>query len=281
MFKKVMLFVATLALAACSKVPAGNVGVKVFLLGGDKGVDSQVLTPGRYWIGMNEDLYLFPTFTQNYVWSKEGDQNEEISFQTSEGMTVYADVGISYSIVPDKVPLVFQKYRKGPEEITDLYLRNMVRDSLNTKASYLKVEDVYGSGKGGLMTSVIAEVREQVSPLGINVEKIYWIGEIRLPGEVKNALNAKITATQKTQQRENEVAQSKAEADKAIEAARGDAESTLLRARAEAEAIKIRGEALRQNSSLVDLTLAEKWDGKLPVNMYGGGAVPFIDINKK
>ena len=59
------------AFTGCSKVPAGNVGIKVFLLGGAKGVDSQELGPGRYWIGWNEDLFLFPTWTQSYVWTKD------------------------------------------------------------------------------------------------------------------------------------------------------------------------------------------------------------------
>ena len=104
-------------LAACSKVPVGNVGVKVFLLGGEKGVDSVELTPGRYYIGIIEELFLFPTFTQNYVWTKdpaEGSPNDEsITFQTVEGMNVGADVGISYAVNGEKVSTIFEKYRKG------------------------------------------------------------------------------------------------------------------------------------------------------------------------
>ena len=34
--------------SACSRVEAGYVGVKVNLLGGDKGVDSEVLGVGKY-----------------------------------------------------------------------------------------------------------------------------------------------------------------------------------------------------------------------------------------
>ncbi len=63
----------------CSKVPAGNVGIKVYLLGKSKGVDTEELPVGRYWIGINEELYKFPTFTQNYVWTKninEGSIND-------------------------------------------------------------------------------------------------------------------------------------------------------------------------------------------------------------
>ena len=129
--KKLFLIAGLMALAACTKVPAGNVGIKVYLLGGDKGVDIEEKGPGRHWVGVNEEMYIFPTFTQNYTWAKDcqdGDcTNEELGFQTVEGLAVTADVGISYHIQPDKASLIFQKYRKGVDEITDIYLRNMVR----------------------------------------------------------------------------------------------------------------------------------------------------------
>ncbi len=73
---------AAVALAACSYVPAGNVGVKVNLLGSSKGVDAEELGVGRYWIGMNEQLFLFPTFMQNYTWTQnphEGQPEDEFS----------------------------------------------------------------------------------------------------------------------------------------------------------------------------------------------------------
>jgi regulator of protease activity HflC (stomatin/prohibitin superfamily) len=284
---------AVLMLSACSKVPAGNVGVKVYLLGGSKGVDTEELGPGRYWIGMNEELYLFPTFTQNYVWTREpvdenGDGNlsdsdgidESISFQTVEGLSVNADIGISYRIDPSKVPLIYQKYRKGIDEITDLYLRNMVRDALVTVSSTKKIETVYGAGKADLIASVEAAVRKQVEPLGIVVERIYWVGNLRLPDNVTASINAKIQATQMAEQRRNEVEQAKAEAEKARQTAQGEADAKLLIARAEAESIRIRGEALRDNPALVELNAVDKWDGKLPVTMMGGDTVPFIRVPK-
>lgn len=283
MFKKMMLvagLVAMLALSGCSyqKVEAGNVGVKVYLLGQSKGVDSEVVGVGRYWLTWNEDLYLFPTFTQNYTWTGKGSNrgDQSITFQTNQGLSVNADVGISYRIEPSKVSVVFQKYRKGVDEITDIYLRNMVQDSLNKRAGKLPIESVYGDGKTELIEQVQHDVVAQVQDIGILIEKIYWIGEIRLPPSVKDSLNKKIEATQKAQQRENEVAQAKAEADKAIEEARGVAESKTIVAKAEAEAIRIKGDALRQNQELVQLTIAERWNGQLPT--VTGGNTPLLDL---
>ena len=263
-------------LAACSKVPSGNVGVKVYLLGGSKGVDTEELLPGRYWIGWNEELYLFPTFTQSYTWI-QGDPDESIGFQTMEGLAVNADIGISYRVDPKYVAAIFQKYRRGVEEITDLYLRNMVRDSLVKNASNMSVESVYGSGKTNLIEKVQQDVSDQVSELGIIIEKVYWIGELRLPQVVTASINAKIQATQMAQQRQNEIAQAKAEADKKIEDARGQAESALIVAKAEALAIEVKGAALRENPQLLELSAIEKWNGILPT-FTGGGAVPFIQV---
>jgi len=264
------------------KVPAGNVGVKVYLLGSNKGVDSEELGPGRYFIGWNEELYLFPTFTQNYVWTVEpdetGNEDESISFQTAEGLTVNADVGISYNIDPTKVNVIFQKYRRGITEITDIYLRNMVRDALVTEASNKSVEFVYGAGKASLMEAVEKRVRDQVEGLGIRIERIYWVGTVRLPDAVLASLNAKIEATQMAARRRNEVEQSKAEADKKIEEARGIAESILIEAKAQAEANELVAKSI--TPELVQYKSIERWDGILP-RFTGNSAIPFIQVEDK
>lgn len=271
---------AVLSVAACSKVPVGHVGVKAHLLGGSKGVDSEELKPGRYWIGINEELYLFPTFTQTYVWTKDCDKrdctDESLTFQSLEGMDVNADVGITFSANPIKVTTLFEKYRKGIDEITDLYLRNMVKDAFVAEAGRMPIESVYKS-KEKLLLDVQARITRQVEPIGINVEKLYWAGGFRLPQQVTASINASIQATQEAIKIQNQVAQAKAEADKKIETARGTAQSVILIANAQADAIRIKGNALRENPATIELSAIEKWDGKLPVTQ-AGGAVPFIQV---
>jgi len=265
----------------CSKVPSGHVGVKVYLLGGEKGVDSVELGVGRYWIGINEELYLFPTFSQNFVWTAGtdgGTGDESISFQTKEGMEVNADIGITYAIDPSKVTDIFQKYRKGINEITDVYLRNMVRDALVSEAGSRPVEAVYGEGKADIIARAQERVRQQVEPFGINIERIYWIGAVRLPPAMTQALNAKLQATQMAEQRRNEIEQAKAEAQKARETAQGEADARLIVARADADAIKLKAEALRANSDVATLNAIEKWNGVMPTFMGADGAMPFIQL---
>lgn len=298
MIKIMVLMLAMLSFTGCEYVRPGEVGIKVYLLGGDKGVDSEELGVGRYWIGINEKLHVFPTFTQNVVWTqdrKEGSPNDEsIKFQTVKGMTVGADVGVSYSIDPSKVSLIFQKYRKGVDEITDIYLRNMVRDAFVTQASTRKIEDVYGAGKSEMMKAVQKQVMDSCEDIGINIEKIYLIGELRLPETVTNALNAKITATQKAEQKENEIQETIAEANKAREEAKGvaDAIKTVENAKsnaaayritslakAKSEAIELKGKQLKRYPQVLELTKLEEWDGVLS-KYVGGSLTPIIDINR-
>ena len=281
MKKIIVLGLMLLVLTACDTVPVGSVGVLVHKLGGSRGVDSEEIGVGRVWLGVNDELFTFPTYSQNESWVYRGPsgKDESITFQTKEGLSVNADIGITYNIKEDKVSTVFQKYRKGINEISDIYLRNMVRDALVKEASTRPIESVYGEGKADLIEDVETLVRSQVQDIGINVEKINWMGDLRLPQTVVDAINAKIGASQKAAQRENEVAQAKAEADKAIETARGEAQSKLAIAKAEAEAIRLKGDALKDNPKLAELSAIEKWDGVLP-NYMLGNSTPFININK-
>lgn len=273
-------FVTAFSFVSCSKVPAGNVGIKFYLLGSSKGVDFEPLTPGRYYIGWNEELYLFPTQTQNYVWTATDDpgseSNEQLVFQDKDGMELSADIGVTYRIDPSKVPVIFEKYKKGINEITDLFLRNMVRDALVKRSSKLESSYMYGEGRGDLIEDVQKDVQNQVADLGIIVEKIYWIGSIRLPETIKTAINAKIKATQTAEQRENELRETEAESKKVIAKAEGEAESILKVARAQAEANRLLSASL--TPQIIDYEKVKKWNG---VNSQVVGSGSGLILNLK
>ena len=81
------------------------------------------------------------------------------------------------------------------------------------------------------------------------------------------AVEAKVIAQQRAQEAQNKTEQIKQEA-----------QQKVITATAEAQSMKIRADALTQNPRLVSWEAVQKWDGKLPVNMYGGAAIPFIDV---
>ena len=277
------LFLAVLAtgsLAACDKVPVGNVGIKVNNLGGDKGVNNEVLGTGWYWVGLTRSMYIFPTYMQTRKW--EG--KEEFQFQTVEGLVVGAPISISYSVNPDKVPLLFQTYRKGLDEITDIYIHNIIRDALVLVGSTKTIDQIYGAGKAQLLADVQKEVADKIGPKGINVDQISLVGGFSLPDSVVESINLKIQATQQAQQRENEVATATAEAQKAVAQAKGEADSRTIKAKAEAQANQIISQSItptlvEYQAIMVQQQGVDKWDGKLPETM--AGAMPFINVGSK
>lgn len=258
----VALAFGTMALTGCDRVEPGNVGIKVNKLGDEKGV-GEVVGVGRYWLGMNTDLYIFPTFKQMKTY------DAPFNFQLSDGTSIGHKLGVAYKVDPTKITTIFQTYRKGVEEITDTDLRQKIEDSLNRRGSRINTDRFIDGGKSELLDGALADLQKEMDPVGIKVISLSWVGAPDYPDTVKKSINAKVEATQKTLQRVQEVQQSKAEADKKVEEARGEAESTMLRAKAEADAINLKGEAIRKNPEIVNWAKIDKWDGKLPVYQSG------------
>ncbi|MEO7599225.1 MAG: SPFH domain-containing protein, partial [Opitutus sp.] len=50
-----------------------------------------------------------------------------------------------------------------------------------------------------------------------------------------------------------------------------EADTAIIRAKGEAEAIRVRADAIRDNPGLIQLQIVEKWDGKAPMVIGGGG----------
>lgn len=195
------------ALCNLQTVPAGYVGVKVNLYGSDKGVQQEELGVGRYLLTWNEQAYLFPTFNQLHTYKVP------FTFQTSDAMAVNAMIGVEYQVKPSMATKVFQTYRKGVEEITDVNLRQNVSDALIKYASLMDVNELTANGKSKLLDHVTEELRHQLEDVGIHIIRVSWASDIEYPPQVRESINAKIEATQRAMLRENEVAQSKAEAE--------------------------------------------------------------------
>ena len=277
--KLLVLMVAMIAtLASCTRVPAGYVGVKVYLLGGSKGVDNVVLPVGRYWIGINEELYTFPTYQINYVFTQAATEgstdNEEFTFQTKEGMECSMDLGLAMHFDPESISKMFQTYRKGEPEIRGVVVRNAIRDALNKVAGAMPIEYVYGEGKGIMVDSVKEIVINDLAKTGIMIDKVYLIGSIRIPQSVKDALDAKVTATQLAQKAENEVQRATAEAQIAVAQAQGRSESVLIEAEAQAKANILLSKSV--TPVLVNYKAIEKWNGSLPT--VSGNNTPFVNL---
>ncbi len=252
-------------------ISPGYVGVVVDMLGDSKGVQQKELHVGLHWIAPWKTVYQFPIFEQNDTW--EGKYG--FSFQTSEGMAVHADLGITYHLRPESIPGIFQRYRRGMDEITHVFIRNFIRDAINKSASKTRIEDLY-SGKENFFEDIEKHVRNDLAPIGIDISRIYLIGRFHFPENVIAALNAKIEANQRAQQRENELREAEAQAKKEIAKAEGQAKCRILQAESEAKANLVLAQSV--TAELIQWQSVQKWDGKMP--QVTGQSMPFISLGK-
>ena len=254
----IITIILLLLILSLRMVKPGYVGVVVDLFGSSKGVEVQERHVGVHFIPFWKQIYIFPTFQQNDTW--EGQEN--FQFQTAEGLAMRADIGISFHLRPEEVPNIFQKYRRGIYEITHIFIRNFIRDAVNMAASKLNIEDLYGKGKEDFFADIQKQVRTDMTKIGIEVDRIYLIGRFHFPNNVIEALNRKIEATQRAEQRENELREAEAQAKKDIAQVTGKARCITIDAKAQADANIIISKSL--SPMLIQWENIKKWNGVLP-----------------
>ena len=263
-----------------TRILPGEVGVVVDMMGNTKGVEDKELTVGVHFVLPWQSVYHFPIFEQNHQWVAE----EGFNFQTSEGLSVHADIGITYNLNPEKVHDLFWRYRRGMDEITHLFIRNNIRDAINRASSKMKIEELYGEKKDEFFNVVHAHVQHELKDIGFNISHIFIIGQFKVPPIVMEALNRKIEATQKAQQRENELRETEAQARKQVAEAEGAAKSKVLTARANADSLLIEAKAKAEANMLLTKSISgelvkwesvNKWDGKMPKFVGSSNGVMF------
>ncbi len=273
--------IASSQLSGCTTIDPGHVGVVINMNGDDRGVDEIPLSTGWVWYNLiTETVYSYPTFVQTAVWTKdigEGNPtNEEFSFASKEGLVINADVSISYQLEPAKVPAFYVKFRSDDvTKFTNGFLHNSARDALNETASEYGVEDIYGPGKEEFLAKVRARLTEQVTDIGVTIQQLGFVGALRVPDTVTQAINAKITATQTAIQRENQLRQTEAEAKMAVAKAEGEAAAQIAAARGISESNDLITKSL--SHELILYQAVQKWDGKRPM-VEGAGSGLIISL---
>lgn len=255
-------------LGSFARVQPGNVGIRVNNIAG--GVSPNSLPVGWYFAPPGTHIYEYPVFTRTYTWTASNTEqspiDESFSFQDKNGLSLKADVAVSYHVDPVKASILFQRYRTDMDQIIAGPLRNAIRNAIVERASQLGVEQIYGDHKAELISTAQKRVQAFFAPVGLQVEQIYWAGNIAVPQAVLDQINAKIANEQAALAAQANVATATANANARIQKARGDA-----------EAIQVEAEAIRTNPEIVKLRAVEKWDGKLPT-YTGNGPLPFIDV---
>jgi regulator of protease activity HflC (stomatin/prohibitin superfamily) len=287
----IAIWVVFTFLMSATRIEAGYTGIEVNLAGSQRGASQIPIRTGWvFYSPVTTQIIEFPTYVQTVKWTRDTSEghplNEEMGFNSKEGMEIFVDVSLSYAIEPPKVPDFYVKYRVNNLELfTHGILRDIVRNSLNEVASTYNVEDIYGEKKAQFLHQVEQQIQDKVSNVGVGIQQFGFIGAPRVPTVIATAITAKAQAIQESERAKNELFTTQAEAAKKIAEADGDAKSTVTRAQGEADANRIRQTSI--TPQLLELRRLEnqrayidKWNGQLPSVQAGQGTGFLMELPK-
>jgi regulator of protease activity HflC (stomatin/prohibitin superfamily) len=270
----------------CSRIGPGHAGIVISQAGSDRGVLQQTATTG--WVFYNplsHTVIEYQTSMRNEKWTKNTDEgkpvNEEITFTNQDQMVVATDIGISFSLDPNKVPAFYVKFLAKDEDdldakFTNGYLKNAVRNCLNDHAGHYTIAQIMGDNAKFLKDSTDC-VQSDVEQYGVHIDQFGLLGAPRPPQQVIDSINLKSQAEQIARQKQLELTQVQADAAKTVAEAQGQAQATLATAKAQAEANREISASLSDN--LIRYKAIEKWDGTRPT-VEGNQAGLLFNLNK-
>lgn len=219
---------------------------------------------------------------------------EAVNTYTVDNQEVDVLFNVFYRISADKATYIYQSV---PDYRDRLFV--MAIDRLKSELGKVNISTV-AEKRGELRDAIKNVLTHDAASLGLEVTD-FQLTNLEYDKRFRDAVaNAAVMKAQiESVEYQKQGAQKQAEADKIIavgkanaarEQARGEADgallkaaanakSTELRGQAEATAIKAQGDALKANPELVNLRKAERWDGKLPVNVYGSAPIPFLQLD--
>jgi prohibitin 2 len=173
---------------------------------------------------------------------------------SSDLQQVKIDVRVLYRVPESSVVTVFRDYWGAP---FDSLVKPRVAEALNEITARRSAELIVQK-REEVKSQALASARQKIGDVLV-IEDIV-LEDISLTRALENAIEAKMV-------QEQEAARSRF----AQQQAQTEASTVVIKATGEAESIILRGKALRENPSVLELQIIERWDGVTPL-VVGPGA---------
>jgi len=199
-------------------------------------------------------------------------QKEEVtaSAASKDLQTVTATVALNYNLDPLEVGSIYQTLRKEYKaRVIDPAIQEAVKASTAkfTAEELITKREVVKDEMLGLLRTRLAS--EHIIATGVSIVNFDFSKDFN------QAIELKVKAQQMALQAEND-----------LKRIQFEAQQTIAKAQAEAQSIRLQSEAANNEKYValkqleVQLEFARKWNGVLPVNLYGSAPIPFLTISK-
>jgi prohibitin 2 len=241
-----------------------------------------------------EGLAVLPPWQKLTLFSIRSEQAdiENAAGATSDTQPVTVSLTVRYSISPDKVAEVFEKYSHTGD--LSSYVQTATHEIFKAVTAKYTAPDLIAQ-RAKVSADIYAALAEKLAIYGAQVINID-MRNFAFQESYMRAINSKVEQEQLRQAADNKlktveseqkqkVAIAEAEASAVRATADGQAYATLKNAEAQAEALKIQNAALVHSNSVLELrriqveqTKAERWNGQLPSAIYAGTPIPFLNV---
>lgn len=281
-FKVVVVPVAVLILLAMfwplRTVPTGSRGV-ITVGGAIKGIE-------------NEGFLLLAPWQRLDIFNIRAEQADinDAEGPTFDQQPVKASLTVRYSISPDKVAEVFEKYSHDGN--LNSYVQTATQEVFKAVTVKYTAPELIAK-RAQVSGDISSALKVKLALYGAQVINIDMRNFAFSPSYMA-AINDKVTQEQLRQAADNKlktveaeqkqkVAIAEAEATALKAKADGEAYANLTVAKAQAEALRVQNSALAQSKEVlelrrieVEMEKARKWNGALPQNVYAGTPIPFF-----
>lgn len=253
-FSFVASLVAGFIISSFTIISAGHVGVQVTL----GSVNPEVLIEGTHFVNpissvKNVDVRLAKAELKN------------ASAGTKDLQQVHTDIVVNFRLDPNKVPHIYKEFGLNVDEKV---LGPGINEAFKSVTAKYDSEELI-TKRDQVSAEILTHLKTKMAPFNITVSGVSLVN-FAFNQAYQAAIEAKVTATQKKLQAEQDLQRIKVEA-----------ASRIAQAEGEAKAIQIQAQAIQSSggAQYVQLQAIDKWDGKLP-SVMGAGPTPFINVGK-
>lgn len=252
---------------AIEKIDAGNKGLKVNLVGNQRGVSSYQYKTG--WVVYNtwtEQILEFPIYQQHIEY------DDQIVILKG-GFSATIKPTFNYSLKEDAIGDMFVNLRKPITDIEQFWLKNAIVGAVNDEANKWEVDSIFNH-RQAFEAAIVVECNARLSKW-FNVSQLRT--NITPPEALQESIIAKTKSIQQAQASEQQALAAIADGKRKIAVARADSAETVINASAKAKAMDLTQQKL--TSLYVEYKKVEKWDGKMPTTVAGGSGT-FLNIKQ-